>query len=131
MSAVGAPILPGEPYRDTLPAGWRVVIQHLSEGTIRNPWHPLLYSCISTAHSFEPTAQMGRSEPFAPAPPPIQFSKTPAKWMRMSVCLWRRGLAAGGGCERAQHPQGRRRDGAEAGARGGPAREAPALRGAM
>src|SRR3989338_8181866 len=33
-------------------------------------------------------------EPFAPAPPPIQFSKTPAKWMCMPVRLWRRGLAA-------------------------------------
>ena len=28
------------------------------------------------------------------APPPIQFSKTPAKWMCMPVRLWRRGLAA-------------------------------------
>jgi len=52
-----------------LPAGWRVVTKHQDEGTVRNPWHPL-WICICVPASkrltpSEPTAHMGRSEPFA------------------------------------------------------------------
>ncbi len=78
-----------------LPAGWRVVTKHQDEGTKRNTWHPLCIPASKRLTPSEPTAHMGRSEPFAPAPPPIQFSKTPAKWI---ACLsafggedWRRG----------------------------------------
>src|SRR3989344_8794176 len=55
-----ASITAGRALARYLPAGWRVVTKHQDEGTKRNPWHPLLHSCIQTAHSFPANGSNGK-----------------------------------------------------------------------